>query len=49
MVDGGAETAVPLASAAPEAAAAEDDPALSPDGGVLDVAPLLSLEVPLGV
>ena len=49
MVDGGAETAVPLASAASEAAAAEDDPALSPDGGVLDVAPLLSLEVPLGV
>jgi hypothetical protein len=49
MVDGGAETAVPLASAASEAAAAEDDPALSPDGGVLAVAPLLSLEVPLGV
>jgi len=45
----GAETGVPLASTVSDNSAAQDDPALAPDGGVLGVSPLLSLEVPLGV
>jgi hypothetical protein len=48
-VAGTAETSVPLASTVSDASMAQDDLALSPDGGVLAVSPLLSLEVPLGV
>jgi hypothetical protein len=40
---------VPLASTVSDNSAAQDDLALSPDGGVLGVSPLLTLEVPLGV
>jgi hypothetical protein len=45
----GAETGAPLASTVSDNSAAQDDLALAPDGGVLGVSPLLSLEVPLGV